>query len=216
MVKRWFRAARGASAVCIFLCALTVGVSSIATVTSYKAMINTVLGGETAQAGSAEAYAFTSDYDSTTEMLTARKAVAEQLSEEGSVLLKNENGALPLWKDGDSSGVKKVTVLGSRAYTYDQNGGVRDADPSGSLSFYGGITGSRVYADTVMVEEGTIDTPITLETAFAAQNIEINPGNGKLLFRQKLPLQTCGQRGQRRGGRGQRTVCHKRTRRGLQ
>ena len=178
MVKRWFRAARGASAVCIFLCALTVGVSSIATVTSYKAMINTVLGGETAQAGSAEAYAFTSDYDSTTEMLTARKAVAEQLSEEGSVLLKNENGALPLWKDGDSSEVKKVTVLGSRAYTYDSNGGVRDAvqGSSGGLSFYGGITGSRVYADTVMVEEGTIDTPITLETAFAAQNIEINPG----------------------------------------
>ena len=117
MVKRWFRAARGASAVCIFLCALTVGVSSIATVTSYKAMINTVLGGETAQAGSAEAYAFTSDYDSTTEMLTARKAVAEQLSEEGSVLLKNENGALPLWKDGDSSEVKKVTVYGSGTLT---------------------------------------------------------------------------------------------------
>ena len=40
--------------------------------------------------------------------------------------------------------------------------------------------------------------------------------NGKLLFGQELPLQACGQRGQRRGGRGQRTVCHKRTRRGLQ
>lgn len=51
MVKRWFRAARGASAVCIFLCALTVGVSGIATVTSYKAMINTVLGGEHAYSG---------------------------------------------------------------------------------------------------------------------------------------------------------------------
>lgn len=174
MVKTWFRMVRGAAAVCVFLCAITVGASSIATVTSYKAMINTFLGGASAQAGSAEAYAFTSDYESTTEMLTERKRIAEQLSEEGSVLLKNENDALPLRKDGEE-GTIKVTVLGSRAYTYDSNGGVRDADPSGSLSVYGGITGSRIYRDEVTVEEGTLDLPITLEMALDAQDIEINP-----------------------------------------
>lgn len=169
-----------------------VGATSISTVTSYKAMINSFLGGSSAQAGSSEAYAFTSEYENTTQMLTERRRIAEQLSEEGSVLLKNQNDALPLWGANDTASQKKVTVLGSRAYTYDSNGNLRDTDPSGSISFYGGITGSRIYEDKVTTESGELDLPVTLEAAFAAENIVINPSMVSFYSNKNFPSKPSG------------------------
>lgn len=49
---------------------------------------------------------FKSDYDDTDTLKKADMKIAEQLTEEGAVLLKNENSALPLKKDA------KVTILG--------------------------------------------------------------------------------------------------------
>ncbi len=159
---------RGFTVVCAFLCALVIGAGEIAKISDYKAMINDALGVSTSSSGSAEAYAFTSDYEDTVSLLTARKNIAEQIGEEGSVLLKND-GALPLNATAETP--KRVTVLGSRAYTYDKNGTLRDS----SLTFYGGIVGSPIRSQTVTVEEGKISLPITLEAAFAAENMEINP-----------------------------------------
>ncbi|MCR4675501.1 MAG: glycoside hydrolase family 3 C-terminal domain-containing protein, partial [Lachnospiraceae bacterium] len=51
---------------------------------------------------------YTSDYENTNDLVSAHQSMGEQLSEEGSVLLKN-NGALPL------EGVSKVTLLGLRS-----------------------------------------------------------------------------------------------------
>ena len=139
---------------------LTVGVSGISTVTSYKAMINTVLGGETAQAGSAEAYAFTSDYDSTTEMLTARKAVAEQLSEEGSV-----EPELYIHVDGDVDGMgaadggsMNVRVLSGALTVHNEK------HAYSGINF--GVNGDRVY-----VAEGAAINVVNFGADYGVWNI---------------------------------------------
>ncbi len=168
---------RGFSVLCAFLCALLIGAHSIGQISDYTVLINNVLGVNTAVAGSADAYAFKSDYENTTELLTARKNVAEQIGEEGCVLLKNDNNALPL-RSADSDEEVKVTVLGSRAYTYDKNGNLRDkdsSDPTKQFMFYGGLVGSPIRSQTVVTSEGEISLPITVEAAFKNQNITINP-----------------------------------------
>ncbi len=60
---------------------------------------------------STEMYTFKSDYANTTELVQAIADVAERMSEEGSVLLKN-NGALPLTADEKS----KISLLGFSSY----------------------------------------------------------------------------------------------------
>ena len=58
-----------------------------------------------------EMYTYTSDYANTTELVTAMADIGERMSEEGSVLLKN-NGALPLTADE----IGKVSLLGFSSY----------------------------------------------------------------------------------------------------
>lgn len=159
---------KGLGTVAAFLCALSLGVYSVASSADYKDTVNSILGKSlngSASSGSSETYAYTSDYDSLQSMLTERVRIAEQLGEEGCVLLKNKNNALPL------SGQTNVTVLGNRAYTYKSNGDLRDT----SLTFYGGITGSVTLEQTVTTDNGTISLPVTLEKAFSDENININP-----------------------------------------
>lgn len=161
---------KGVGTISAFLCALCLGVYSVASSGDYKDTVNSILGKSlngTASSGSSETYSYTSDYDSLQGMLTRRVSIAEQLGEEGCVLLKNDNSALPLV----GGGYNKVTVLGNRAYTYKNNGDLRDT----SLTFYGGITGSVILEQTVVTDYGTISSPVTIETAFANENIEINP-----------------------------------------
>ena len=195
MIFKRYKLFRGLTVICAFLCALLIGLIMIGSVADYKAMINDVLGVSGSFAGNAEAYAYTSDYKDTTELLTRRKEIAEQIGEEGCVLLKNESGALPLTaKDGGN----KVTVLGSRAYTYDRAAAPStdkdkiekdakrnlrvteekkgDGSPkANSLAFYAGIVGSPIVRQTVTTDGGTISLPVTIEDAFANQGIEINP-----------------------------------------
>lgn len=59
-----------------------------------------------------ELYSYKSDYSDTDELLSAIKDVGKRMSEEGSVLLKNENSALPLTNDE----LSKVTMLGYAGY----------------------------------------------------------------------------------------------------
>ena len=165
---RRHRLIRGFTVACAFWCALLIGAVGIGNISDYKAMINDVLGVNASFSGSADDYAFVSEYEDTISLLTERKRIAEQIGEEGSVLLKND-GALPM--NATSSTPKRVTVLGSRAYTYDANGNLRDS----SLAFYGGIVGSPIRQQTVTVKEGKINLPITLENAFASEHMEINP-----------------------------------------
>ncbi len=164
------RVFNGFSAVLAFICALCFGAEAIAGSNDYKPMVNNFLGGASTAGGSAETYAYTSEFDNITDMLTERSKIAVQLAEEGSVLLKNDNNALPLRQNGDTA-EKKVTVLGSRPYTYTAAGKLRDT----RLTFYGGITGSKIYEQKVTTKDGTIQLPVTLERALDAENITANP-----------------------------------------
>ena len=82
-------------------------------------------------------YTFKSDYSSTKELLKAIEDLGEQMSEEGTVLLKN-NGALPLTADE----TQKVSLLGFSSY-YPVQGG--DGKGMGGSFF----ANSGTDADTV-------------------------------------------------------------------
>lgn len=164
------RVLRGIGVVAALLSAVCLGVNTVASSADYKGMVDSMLGGASAGGGSMETYAFTSDYENLQEMLTERIRIVEQLGEEGCVLLKNEGNVLPV-RSADSDNELKVTVLGNRPYTYKTNGSLRDT----RLTFYGGITGSRVYEQTITTDNGVIGSPVTLETAFKNENIVINP-----------------------------------------
>ncbi len=71
--------------------------------------INSVLGGERRylKSGNPEDYMYyTTEYESKADVLLAARAFNEEIAEEGVVLLKNENDALPL------EGKQKITVFG--------------------------------------------------------------------------------------------------------
>jgi beta-glucosidase len=91
-------------------------------------------------------YYFESDYGTLEEMLEAKRALYAEISEEGSVLLKNEGAALPLAEKA------KVTLLGYGSY-----------DP-----IYGGMIGSSTTA-------GGTQTIVSLQEALEANGMEVNP-----------------------------------------
>ena len=70
---------------------------------------------------------FYPDYGSQAELRQAASELNIQLAEEGMVLLKNENGALPLSRDE-----KKVTLLGFRSYNLMTGGGGSGAGRPGT------------------------------------------------------------------------------------
>ena len=76
---------------------------------------------------------YVSTYKTSNELVAAHKELGERMSEEGSVLLKNENNALPLASNG-----LKVTLFGM-----------------GSLyPFQGGVMGSSATSDRIDLVEG--------------------------------------------------------------
>ncbi len=152
----------------------------------YKNMVDDVFGihYESGGKGGADTYAFKSDYKNTTELLDARAELVERLSEEGSVLLKN-NGALPLRKNGESKEIK-VNLLGSRAFTYSNNErreGLRDS----TLSVYGGIVGSKIYQQSVTLSSRKKNLPVTLIDGLKEQDILVNPACEQVYANKPFP-----------------------------
>lgn len=97
---------------------------------------------------SAADYTYKSDYSSTKELVTAIRDFGEKVSEEGSVLLKND-GALPL----SQAETQKISLLGFSSY-YPVQGG----DMGSSLSSF----------------EGTDADPVDMVTAFTEKGFKIN------------------------------------------
>ncbi|MDU5262780.1 MAG: beta-glucosidase-related glycosidase, partial [Clostridium celatum] len=118
-VKR--RLWRGMSAITASLLTFSISVGSV--VDRFRTDIDKFLGTKSTQLKSEtsgnleELYKYKSEYSTTTELLHAIKDLGERMSEEGSVLLKN-NGALPLSEDE----IKKVSLLGFSSY-YPVQGG---------------------------------------------------------------------------------------------
>lgn len=111
---------RGVTTATASLLALSVCASTV--VDGFRTDIDKFLGTKstklvTEDTDGVDLYTFKSDYTSTTELLHGIQDVGERMSEEGSVLLKN-NGALPLTKDE----TQKITLLGFSSY-YPVQGG---------------------------------------------------------------------------------------------
>ena len=94
-------------------------------------------------------YTYKSDYSSTTELLDSIEDLGERMSEEGTVLLKN-NGALPLTEDE----TQKVTFLGFSSY-YPVQGGD--------------------FGSVVAENEGTDADTVDMIQAFEAKGYSLNP-----------------------------------------
>lgn len=197
------RVIRGASAVTAFLCALMFGAEIVAGTGDYKNLVNDALGGgSTTAGGSADTFAFTSDYQDLKDLVTERKRIAEQIAEEGAVLLKNGEIAegrtsLPLRTEGEEGEIR-ATMLGSRAYTYQSDGTtLRDT----SLTFYGGITGSKIYEQTATLSDGTtLRLPVTMDRALASENIAVNPALQAFYSNKPFPAILTGSEGSGNSG----------------
>lgn len=94
-------------------------------------------------------FTYKSDYASTAELLNAIEDLGERMSEEGTVLLKN-NGALPLTADE----TQKVSLLGFSSY----------------YPVRGGIMGSSFIAN-----QGTDADTVDLVEALTAKGYKLNP-----------------------------------------
>lgn len=101
---------------------LTVSVAAGPVVDSYRTDIDKFLGTKSSamvtDSTDEDLYTYKSDYSSTTELLDSIEDLGERMSEEGTVLLKNENNALPLSKDE----TQKLFLLGFSSY-YPVQGG---------------------------------------------------------------------------------------------
>lgn len=101
---------------------LTVSVAAGPVVDSYRTDIDKFLGTKSSamvtDSTDEDMYTYKSDYSSTTELLDSIEDLGERMSEEGTVLLKNENNALPLSKDE----TQKLSLLGFSSY-YPVQGG---------------------------------------------------------------------------------------------
>ena len=101
---------------------LTVSVAAGPVVDSYRTDIDKFLGTKSSamvtDSTDEDLYTHKSDYSSTTELLDSIEDLGERMSEEGTVLLKNENNALPLSKDE----TQKLSLLGFSSY-YPVQGG---------------------------------------------------------------------------------------------
>lgn len=111
---------RGVTTATASLLALSVCASTV--VDGFRTDIDKFLGTKstklvTEDSDGTDLYTFKSDYTSTTKLLHGIQDVGERMSEEGSVLLKN-NGALPLTQDE----TQKITLLGFSSY-YPVQGG---------------------------------------------------------------------------------------------
>lgn len=125
--KKSVRIWRGLTSLTASLLVLVLGGTSIASAWSSK--INEYMGTSnyvtiSNSAEDEDVYYYKSDFSSTKELLAARNAVMEQIQAEGSVLLKNENKALPM------TGAK-VTLFGMTSYNPIYGGKVGSSSPMG-------------------------------------------------------------------------------------
>ena len=142
---------RGVTTATASLLALSVCASTV--VDGFRTDIDKFLGTKstklvTEETDGADLYTFKSDYTSTSDLLHGIQDVGERMSEEGSVLLKN-NGALPLTQDE----TQKITLLGFSSY----------------YPVQGGDMGSSFIANT-----GTDADTVDMVGAFKAKGFGLN------------------------------------------
>ena len=195
---------KGTSVVLSFVGTLLIVLNTIATSSSdYKNLVDGIFGihYSASTTNNIETYNYRSKFKNTTELLTDRARIAEQLEAEGVVMLKNDNNALPLRKNVDQE--LNVTLLGSRAFTFKNNAersGLRDILPGEDkeLNVYAGIVGSRTWRATPTLYEADNKTPhkvklpITLIDGLNHQNIKVNPSCEQVYANKTFPSPVKG------------------------
>ena len=195
---------KGTSVVLSFVGSLLIVLNTIATSSSdYKNLVDGIFGIHYSASTSSniETYNYQSKFKNTTELLTDRARIAEQLEAEGVVMLKNDNDALPLRKNAGQE--LNVTLLGSRAFTFKNNAersGLRDILPGEDkeLNVYAGIVGSRTWRATPTLYEADNKTahkvklPITLIDGLNHQNIKVNPSCEQVYANKPFPSPVKG------------------------
>ena len=192
---------KGTSVVLSFLGTLFIVLNTVATSSSdYKNLVDGIFGIHYSAdiSNNIETFNYRSKFSNTTELLTDRARIAEQLEEEGVVLLKNDNATLPLRKTENQQ--PKVTILGSRAFTFKNNAersGLRDilSNTDKELNSFAGIVGSRTWRmePTLYVGEGEnktsskVQLPITLIDGLNHLNILVNPSSEQVYANKPFP-----------------------------
>lgn len=133
---------------------LTFSVSAAPVIEVYRTDIDKFLGTKSTQivtdnTEDEDLYTYKSDYSSTKELLSSIQDLGERMSEEGTVLLKN-NGSLPLTKEE----TQKVTLLGFSSY----------------FPVMGGDMGSSLTEN-----KGTDADTVDMVQAFLTKGYELNP-----------------------------------------
>ena len=181
--KAWIK---GSAVALSFVGTLLIALELIATSSpDYKNLVDGVFGVSYGANLSKDisTYLYTSEFNNTVDMLTKRAQIAAQLEEEGIVMLKNNDSTLPLKSSEEQE--LKVTIFGSRAFTFKDNAkrsGLRDGykdDPPiqdfREMNVYAGICGSRTYGTKVTLQSGNLDLPVTLIDGLEKENIHVNP-----------------------------------------
>ena len=125
--KRSTKALRGLTGLTSSLLVVALGTTTIANawaskINEYLGTTNISVTGETSD--SDDAYYYKSDYDNTTDLINARNDVMTKIQEEGTVLMKNDDQALPLKKS------PKVTLFGMTSYAPVYGGTVGSSSPA--------------------------------------------------------------------------------------
>lgn len=133
---------------------------------------------------SEEDYRYKSDYGSTAELVQSIAELGERMSEEGTVLLKN-NGALPLSQEE----LQKVSLLGFTSY-YPLQGG----DRGSSLTENEGTDADTVDMVQAFTEKGFVINP-TLQSMYESMKEEFKSdpivrGNGTTTYYYHLTAPT--------------------------
>lgn len=143
---------RGAATTGTSLLALTMSASLI--IDTFRTDIDKFLGTQSTKMitenQTEDDYTYKSDYGSTTELLDAIEDLGERMNEEGTVLLKNSNHALPLSEDE----TQKVTFLGFSSY-YPVQGGD--------------------FGSSLAENRGTDADTVDMVQAFEAKGYTLNP-----------------------------------------
>jgi len=164
--KRRIQTWRGLFCVFASILVLFSGLSSLAE--DWKSTIDSRLGTVSSKVVTTESdstedlYSYQSDYTNTNELLDAHKDLAERIQEEGSVLLKNINDALPLKADA------KITLLGMRSYE-PVYGGQIGSDP---------VESQNVSMIKAFREKGFDVNPILERVYYQLVKVPAEDGNG--------------------------------------
>ena len=136
--------------ICIVTLFLIIGTLVVSYVPFLYNTINSVFGGERVNisGGDSDYTRFEADYDSKEAVLEAANKFNEEVCEEGFVLLKNENNALPLSSTGT-----KVTVFGKNSVDLILGGSGSNAgnvDEASSATIYSSLTAAGIQFNPVM------------------------------------------------------------------